>query len=663
MGKSFPTWDRVEALEELLSDPSLLHRLISLGDIVLGDAFEAELENGKRIQLPDETIAGLSLSELSKDGIGIYGQKGTGKSGMGLHIATSIMSNPNSKTLIGFDPKSLSYRGLHHFQNFYVLSWRKIQTNILLPPPPVTIEEWTPHVVNLFSAAGLKQGQGKLTNVIDELYVHVKNPTIVDLLDHLNKTISGKRYGVKKQWLESVIGIVERIVAGTGNFLFSQDNCQLEYLLDERSVVFEVADLLEEEEFVVSYLLTYIGVQNLKLGRVGGEFRKLILLEESQRSMGKDKGEHSSTGGSTAFARHVNELSREVGCPVVMLAQNYREIGRSYRSGATSIVFRSGEEDVKEMMFLGEYKRDVPHLPDRSFILRMNHRFTHPILCKTLDLPEELIRLYRDEEIARIMESRWEKLESLASRVSVSMSQPSPDTAKENEKSVPPKQDKQGREKEIEDDWKISSEERDCLLKYYDFFPDITITEFYNKLGVSAVTGGKRIKSLFLKAYIQEEIIESKGRGTHKVLVFSKKAEEFIEHVYGKKYKGKPRGGYVHYYYLIFWTCETIKVIYEVVYIKIGETSLLGNGGEIDIVWKDKAGKIHGVEVCLTIKNILSQEHVQKRLDVLDDLMILAKEADVPKIEKALRGMGDKLSVVSLKSFLEIKKSENKSQS
>ena len=507
MGKSLPTWDRVEALEELLSDPSLLHRLISLGDIELGDAFEAELEDGKRIQLPDETTAGLSFPEFSKSGIGIFGDRGTGKSGMAISLAASTMSN--SKSVAGFDPKSLTYRGLHHFQKFYVLSWRRLHTNILTPPPPATIEEWIPHVVNLFSGAGLKQGQGKLKLILNDLYTQVKNPTIVDLLDYLNKAISGKRYGVKKQWLESGIGIVERIAAGTDNFLFSQDNRQLEFLLDDRSFVLEVADLLEEEEFVVSYLLSYIGVQNRKLGRVGGGFDKLILLEESQRSMGKDKGEHSSTGGSTPFARHVNELSREVGCPVVMLAQNFREIGRSYRSGSTSIVFRSGEDDVKEMLFLGGYKKDVPHLPDRYFILRMKHRFTHPILCKTLDLPEELIRLYRDEEIAKIMASRWEKLDSLLTRVSVSMSQPQSDTVSEKGKEVkrvPPKQDKpkidevkSQSEEKTEDNWNLSSEERQFLLKYYEAFPDITITEFYRRLAISAPTGGKRIKSLSLK--------------------------------------------------------------------------------------------------------------------------------------------------------------------
>ena len=131
----------------------------------------------------------------------------------------------NDCPLLIIDPKGLTYRPLtKHFDGVVVLPFRKIfRANLFCPPPGVPVSEWAKGVSYLISELGIKHGRAFLMKLLNRLYEAIPRPHMGDVMRFVNQA-DPKRYGVSRQWIQTVQGVMIRIFESLKECLDAKDN-------------------------------------------------------------------------------------------------------------------------------------------------------------------------------------------------------------------------------------------------------------------------------------------------------------------------------------------------------------------------------------------------------------------------------------------------------
>lgn len=629
-------------LVKFLYGQELFSSLLARGELPLIEGLSV---GGK--PLPGECRVHIALEEITQGGALVIGKPGSGKSVFAILLLASLIRL--GKDFWVFDPKGLTYRVLGKFNdNVIVVPYSKLRFNLLAPPAGVSTSRWSRCLSFQIAELGLIQGIGFLQQLFNRIYKEVEKPNMGHLLTYLRKA-SPKEYTAKASWIETVQGIIARIVAGVGKCLDSEDNSMLEQLTQPgTSVIFETRGLYDLSGFLVSHLLMRLYEQHLETGKVGGIFRRLCLLEEAQINAIRERGNHPATGSAPFLIQMVTTGQREAGLPLVALAQNFSQVSLEFRNNVFfTATFRSGADDISAMKHLGSYRGQVPHLQRQDVILTLRDRVTVPIRGRSFDAPSEFLGMINDDQLATIMASRWQRLEGLWRPIptEAEMTTKPAETVASEEKKVKAEAQKPP----------LSAEEMHFLTTYAAK-PMVMLTELYQRLKPvikSKPTAIKIQQKLVAKEMFYPPLeIECRGRGQPKILALTELGYQLVESIYGKKRLQKqPRGQFLHAFY-IAKLVQMLTAQQPQAKVVSADTRLLKAGGEVDVTLQDETG-IYAFEVALSVGNITA-EHLQKRLDAgYARVTVLCEMAHVEMLKRRLGGL-EKVEVVALKSFLEL---------
>ncbi|MBW3000962.1 DUF87 domain-containing protein [Candidatus Woesearchaeota archaeon] len=415
------------------------------------------------------------------------------------------------------------------------------KVNINRPPRGVPPKEWisilTDVIIESFNAS---YGTAKiLAEVLDKAFKDFKvykgsenYPTWYQILDRLlekeNESRSRRR---ETEWLTSAVRIAHMLTFGDYGKCLSTKGAQeltVEELLDKK-VIFELYSLnTAQKKFFCEYLLTYIYKLKKNMNMVSDTFKHAIIVDEAHNIFLRDRPVYMKETVTDMIYREM----REYGESLICMDQHVSKLSETVVGNSACIIafqqiLPKDVEVISTLTQLRDRRSYFSMLPVGQAVVRLAERYNDPFMIKVpfIQLKRESVsneyvimrmnRYAQEYNLQRAIEMSREgrideELEEIKNIYYQSGVNTTVDELKEIHVNKEPK-----RYKEIIEE-NITKEEKaflDLVKKQ-----ELSVSQVYKKLGLSARKGNKIKESLLKKQLIQVKE-EKSTKGWKKLLI------------------------------------------------------------------------------------------------------------------------------------------------
>lgn len=483
------SWDEciAEDLESLLLYYSTPRKL----DIFQSLEITGEINLGEEISVTREQLT---------QGMLVVGRSGAGKTNLFYYLMKQCLES--NVPVLSFDFKK-DYRHLiKEHPDLIVIPWEYLRLNVLKPPEGVAPIRWLQDFTEVFGHAhallsGSKNFVMMQLHRLYELYgVFEGNdtyPSMFELHELLNKT----RYSLvtkDARYLETVRNRVNASVLAFDRVFDCADGLPIEELLN-KNVVIELDGLMEDQQnFIIEIILVWIYNYRLAQGH-RGELRHCIFFDEAKRVFDRNKERNYDAG--LPIIDIMTDRAREFGEALIVADQEPSKLTDSIKANTfTKIMLSLGSgKDIQEMsrcMGLNAEQTDFSHM------LRVGHGIGRISGNEPLQVQVPHVKLEKNVTDSEVLSQLMQNTDKF--RIS-----PRVTPRKFEEYLEQPGKKKTDKEELSKEAWN--------LLLDINKNPICTLSERYNRMGLSACKGNKAKNELKQKGYVIEEEIKAGGQG------------------------------------------------------------------------------------------------------------------------------------------------------
>lgn len=419
------------------------------------------------------------------------------------------------------------------------------KVNINKPPRGVPAKEWiavlTDVIIESFSAS---HGTAKIiAETMDKAYKDFKvyqgsenYPTWYQILDRLQeKENESKRWGRETEWLTSAVRIAHMLTFGDyGKCVCAKgpEEMTVEDLLDKK-VIFELYSLnTAQKKFFCEYLMTYIYKLKKNANMVSDVFKHAVIVDEAHNIFLKDRPVFMKETITDMIYREM----REYGESIIVLDQHISKLSEVIVGNSACVIafqqmLPKDVDVVVNMMQLREKRNYFSMLDIGQAVVRLAERYNDPFLIKIPFIPlkkesvsndyviDRMNKYMKEYHIRKAIDSSREKsineqMEDLRSIYYHSGVNTTADELKKIHVDEKPKRYKKIIEEKT---FPTLSKEEKAFLDLVNK-EELSVSQAYNKLGLSARKGNEIKKALLERKLIQVKE-ERNGKGWKKLLM------------------------------------------------------------------------------------------------------------------------------------------------
>lgn len=420
------------------------------------------------------------------------------------------------------------------------------KVNINKPPKGVPAKEWIAVITDVINESfSASHGTAKIiAETMDQAFKDFKvyegsenYPTWYQILDRLQeKENESRRWGRETEWLTSAVRIAHMLTFGDyGKCLCAKgaEEMTVEDLLDKK-VIFELHSLnTAQKKFFCEYLLTYIYKLKKNANMVSDVFKHAIIVDEAHNIFLRDKPVFMKETITDMIYREM----REYGESIIVLDQHISKlsevvVGNSACVIAFQQILPKDVDVVVNMMQLREHRNYFSMLDVGQAVVRLAERYNDPFFIKVPFIPLKKESVSNDYVIDRMR--KYIKEYQLKRAIGMSMDDQSMNEEMEelrriyyqsgvnatlNELRKIHVDEKPRAYKEVIQEKRIPTltKEEKAFLDLVNK-EELSVSQVYNKLGLSARKGNEIKKTLLERKLIQVKE-ERNGKGWKKLLM------------------------------------------------------------------------------------------------------------------------------------------------
>ena len=609
--------DIAEDLEQLLVYRVLPRRT--------DNPFHPEPQLEAEIMLGESGVGntGVSREQLTQ-GMLIVGRSGAGKTTLLYSLFRQFITS--NVPVLAIDFKK-DYRHLvRAHQDLIVIPWEYLRFNPLKPPEGVSPIRWLQDFAEVFSHSNALLSGSKNFFMIHlyklyEMYGMFEGKDAYPSVFEFQELLGDAKYSLvtkDARYMETVRNRIDVLTLALGKVLDCSDGFPLSELL-EKNVVIELEGLAEDvQNFLIETILVWIYNYRMAKGLRNG-LQHCIIFDEAKRVFDRNKELNPAAG--IPIIDIFTDRAREFGEALIVADQEPGKLTDSIKANTyTKIMLSLGSgKDISEMArCMGLSKDQMNH----SYSLGVGQGIVKMAGIEPLkiNIPvANIIKTVPDEEVIEALRRKTEHFK-------INPRTPLPVI----EKRVEILGEKQEQEM-TKDAWQ--------LLVDINKNPVSTLSERYERLGVSACKGNKAKNELKSKKYVKEEEVKAGGQGGRpKLLEPTKKGNSHLL-LNGEEPSGKNGKGSLKHRY---WQ-QKIKEYFEEWECK-AEIELFIGKKSVDVAVFCPNKKTIAVEIAMSPYYEL--ENVKKDIKFgFDRIVVACRDAQTKNlVEKACRTyFGDKI--------------------
>lgn len=463
-----------------------------------------------------------------------------------------------------------------------VIPWEELRVNPLRPPPGVSVQRWSQHLVAVFGDAYdlLSGSQHYLLPHLLEAYEAVDTPPSLPMLQQYIDA-NGATGRSQSTYKDRITSRLSAICAATDPVFDCRTGIPLETLLD-RSVVFELDGLApDHQDFLMEYVLAWVYAYRAHHQHRGAGLRHLFVLDEGKRAFSVYKERQDAQGIPTVDT--VLAKLREFGEGVVIGDQEPAKLTASVKANTyTSVLFPVGDDDqfrsmADSMQLSDRQRRYAKQLAVGEAVVQHGPRPPVPVRFDHVPVRKDVT----DTELVDRWQPVWQRLRERGETGETGVHRSEQAAAAAEPGAV-----------------ELSHAAED-LLRDVVRRPFVTLQERYDEFS-STGKGANAKRDLVEAGFVREKWVEDDGR--FKVLELTSAGREYLEEQDVDPARSW-RGGIVHGY----WQ-HRIKAVCE----------SAGYPAAVETEHADVVATVEGEKVAIEVAMQAADrevEHVQDRLD------------------------------------------------